>query len=118
MSKMHCVSATAVMRDAPNDTATTVSEVLFGEELSIVAEAASGFSEVRSTHDQYSGFIRNTVLAPRNTPATHRVNVRSTLVFPEPGVKHPPNVGYCAAMLFTFGGITQPLISFYTAKHD
>lgn len=90
MSKMHCVSATAVMRDAPNDTATTVSEVLFGEELSIVAEAASGFSEVRSTHDQYSGFIRNTVLAPRNTPATHRVNVRSTLVFPEPGVKHPP----------------------------
>ncbi len=90
MQAMHCVSATAVMRDAPSDSATAVSELLFGEDVLVEAEAACEFVAVRSDHDQYAGYVRREALAPKQTQATHTVSVRATLVFPEPSVKQPP----------------------------
>lgn len=87
---MYCATATAVMREAPRANAIAVSEVLFGEEVQVLDDAGSGFVEARSTHDDYTGFIDAGDLAKPITSATHRVSARSTLVFPEPGVKYPP----------------------------
>ncbi|WP_421708904.1 C40 family peptidase [Algihabitans sp.] len=64
------------------------SQVLFGEPL-LVFEEKGGWAWVQSEADGYVGYLETTALAPRHATATHRVAVRSTLLFPEPDIKAP-----------------------------
>lgn len=64
------------------------SQVLFGEPL-LVFEEKDGWAWVQSQADGYVGYLEMTVLAPPDAIATHRVAVRSTLLFPEPDIKAP-----------------------------
>lgn len=64
------------------------SQVLLGEPLLVFAEE-DGWAWVQSDADGYVGYVETTALAPRTETATHRVAVRSTLLFPEPDIKVP-----------------------------
>lgn len=85
-----CIAPTCVLFDAPSTSATAVSEVLFGETVSVLAKAEAGFIEVECSHDAYRGFAHAQYFAETEAVANYRVSVRSTLVFASPNIKTPP----------------------------
>lgn len=64
------------------------SQVLLGEPLTVFEER-DGWAWLQSDSDGYVGYVEAGTLAPRGPAATHRVAVRSTLLFPEPDIKAP-----------------------------
>lgn len=85
-----CIAPCGVLRDSPNASATAVSEVLFGESVSITGAETQGFYPVRSEHDNYAGYALASEFAESSALADFHVIARATLLFPEPSIKKPP----------------------------
>lgn len=71
--------------DAPLDT-----EALRGESVRLFEATAEGWSWVQLERDGYVGWIPSEALAQPDAPASHRVAVPRTFVFPGPNIKLPP----------------------------
>ena len=76
-----------IMQAEAADSSICVSECLYGERLEFLSEK-NGFFEVKNTVDGYTGFVfsKNTQTAP-SEPVTHKVIVRSSLLFAQPDIK-------------------------------
>ena len=84
------VSASSLpLRRAPRADANLDTEVLYGETL-VVFDEADGWAWVQLDHDGYVGYVPADELRDLGAPATHRVTVLRTYVFPEPDAKVPP----------------------------
>lgn len=83
------VAAALPLRRAPHDTATLDTEALHGETL-VVFDERDGWAWVQLDHDGYVGYVPVGGLGDVSAPATHRVAVLRTYVFPEPDAKAPP----------------------------
>jgi cell wall-associated NlpC family hydrolase len=84
------VSASSLpLRRAPRDEANLDTEVLHGETL-VVFDEADGWAWVQLDHDGYVGYVPVEGLGDPGKPATHRIAVLRTYVFPEPDAKVPP----------------------------
>jgi cell wall-associated NlpC family hydrolase len=66
------------------------SELLYGEE-AVLYEDDAGFAYVQSARDGYVGYAVSPAFRPRRAPATHRVAVSRTHLYPGPNIKLPPN---------------------------
>ncbi|MGQ3353068.1 MAG: C40 family peptidase [Phreatobacter sp.] len=66
------------------------SELLLGEEVTVYDEDG-GFAYVQSDRDGYVGYAIAGAFRPRRGPATHRVKVARTHLYPGPSIKLPPN---------------------------
>jgi cell wall-associated NlpC family hydrolase len=66
------------------------SELLLGEEVTVYDEDG-GFAYVQSDRDGYVGYAIAGAFRPRRGPATHRVTVARTHLYPGPSIKLPPN---------------------------
>ncbi len=65
------------------------SELLLGEEVTVYDEDG-GFAYVQSDRDGYVGYALAGAFRPRRRPATHRVGVARTHLYPGPSIKLPP----------------------------
>jgi cell wall-associated NlpC family hydrolase len=71
--------------DAPLDT-----EALRGEAVRLFEATVEGWSWGQLVRDSYVGWMPSEALVVPGAPATHRVAVPRTLVFPGPDIKPPP----------------------------
>lgn len=69
--------------DAPLDT-----QALHGEYVTVY-EDHEGYAWAQIESDGYVGYLPSAALAPIGPPATHRVNVRRTFIYPAPNMKLP-----------------------------
>lgn len=69
--------------------ATTESELLHGEPV-MVFEEREGWAWIQSGIDDYVGYVEASAIGPAHAPATHRVSVMSTFLYPDADLKHPP----------------------------
>jgi len=74
------------MRGRPDNSAEATSELLFGEEVTVIFRR-SDWAEIESLTDGYRGFMPAAALADAGPPATHRVAAIRTLLFAEPNLK-------------------------------
>lgn len=82
-------AATAPMHAAPDSAAEPVSELLFGERLTVY-EVADGWAWVKSTLDDYVGYLKGELLSRETEPPTHVVDALATHIYPVPGIKAVP----------------------------
>jgi hypothetical protein len=50
-----------------------------------------GYAYIQSERDGYVGYVVEPAVRPRRAPATHRVAVLRTHLYPGPSIKLPPN---------------------------
>jgi cell wall-associated NlpC family hydrolase len=72
--------------DAPLDT-----EALKGERVRVEEVSPEGWCRGTLEADGYAGWLPENALAAPGLPATHKVTVPRTLVFPGPSIKLPPS---------------------------
>ncbi|HEX2257448.1 MAG TPA: NlpC/P60 family protein [Afifellaceae bacterium] len=85
------VAATvASLRRRPAPDASLDTEALRGEAVHLFEETAEGWAWVQLARDGYVGWMPSEALVEPGAPATHRVSVPRTLVFPGPDIKLPP----------------------------
>jgi len=77
----------ASLRAAPSDDATQVSELLYGESITVY-EMESGWAWVQAARDHYVGYVRSDALGD-TMAATLRVIAPMTPVFAAPDLKSP-----------------------------
>ena len=77
----------ASLRAAPSDDATQVSELLYGESITVY-EMERGWAWMQAARDHYVGYVRSDALGD-TMAATLRVTVPMTPVFAEPDLKSP-----------------------------
>ncbi len=77
------------MRKAPRFDAPQLTEVLMGETLRVFAED-EGWAFVQLDGDGYVGYVAADALGEIGEPATHKVRVPSTFIYPEPSIKTQP----------------------------
>ncbi|MCA0320630.1 MAG: NlpC/P60 family protein [Proteobacteria bacterium] len=65
-------------------------ELLLGEEVQVY-DVQGGYAYIQSERDGYVGYVVEPALRPRRAPATHRVAVPRTHLYPGPSIKLPPN---------------------------
>lgn len=83
-------AAVAPLRRRPAPDAPLDTEALRGEAVNVFETTAEGWAWVQLTRDCYVGWMPSDALAEPGAPATHRVIVPRTLVFPGPDIKLPP----------------------------
>lgn len=78
------------LRREPNADAALDTQLLHGEDVTVYDEA-DGWAWVQNRHDDYVGYVRSDGLGPAAAaPATHKVAVMRTYLFPAPDIKAPP----------------------------
>lgn len=82
-------AATAAVHDRPDPASTRISELLYGEAVSVY-EVRDGWAWLQSALDDYVGYVRAEALAAGAGAPDHRVAVLSTHLYPEPRLKAPP----------------------------
>jgi cell wall-associated NlpC family hydrolase len=65
-------------------------EILYGEEVQVY-DVQGGYAYIQSERDGYVGYVFEPAVRPRRAPATHRVAVLRTHLYPGPSIKLPPN---------------------------
>ncbi|QYE34791.1 C40 family peptidase [Polymorphobacter sp. PAMC 29334] len=83
---MHAVVAAAMLRTAPEDNATAVSAVLFGEKFTVF-DVAHGWAWGQCDHDSYVGWVRASAIKPGMVSPTHRVTAPTAAIFARPDIK-------------------------------
>ncbi len=69
-----------------------LTQVLMGEAMRVF-DAREGWAWVQLDADGYVGYVAEDMLAAPAAPATHRIAVPSTFMFPAPGLKTQPVIG-------------------------
>ena len=82
------VAGVADVKSAPAPDAPLDTQALRGEQV-VVYEDHEGYAWAQLESDGYVGYLPSVALAPVGLPATHRVNVRRTFVYPGPNMKLP-----------------------------
>jgi cell wall-associated NlpC family hydrolase len=82
-------SGTVPLRDAPDDGARQVSELLFGEDF-VVYDTRDGWVWGQCAADDYVGYARAGDLHPEPLGPTHKIGALRAHVFSEPDLKSPP----------------------------
>ena len=85
---MRLILPSAPMRGLADFAAQATSELLFGETFDVLLEE-NGFAFGQNRRDGYVGFVPIEELVPADGAPTHRVCVRSALVFDRPDIKSP-----------------------------
>jgi len=88
-TRMRVAAPSAFLRKRPDDRAEALTELLFGEEVSVMF-SRSDWAEIESLTDGYKGFLPAAALAEPGPPATHQVVALRTLAYPEPNLRVPP----------------------------
>lgn len=83
------VAGAAALRRAPADDAPQDSQLLFGETVRVF-ETRGDWAWVANDRDGYVGYCRADRLGPPGAPATHRVAVLRTYLYPGASLKIPP----------------------------
>jgi cell wall-associated NlpC family hydrolase len=86
---MRIVAPSAFLRGRPDAKAEALTELLFGEDVSVSFSRAD-WAEVESLTDGYKGFMPAAALGEAGPAPTHQVSALRTLVYPEPNFKVPP----------------------------
>jgi hypothetical protein len=84
------VAAQASVRHSPSTDASLDTEALQGERVIVHEMTVEGWCRGTLEADGYSGWLPAGALGPPGPPATHKVAVARTLVFPGPSIKLPP----------------------------
>jgi len=84
------VAAQASVRHSPCPDASLDTEALKGERVIVHELTVEGWCHCTLEADGYPGWVPAGTLGPPGPPATHRVAVPRTLVFPGPSIKLPP----------------------------
>ena len=87
--RLQVTAGVADVRTAPTPDAALDTQALAGE-IVTVFEDHEGFAWAQLEADDYVGYLPSAVLAPPGPPATHRIVVRRTFVYPGPNMKLPP----------------------------
>jgi cell wall-associated NlpC family hydrolase len=80
----------APVRRHPSPDAPLGTEALKGERVRVEEVSPEGWCRGRLEADGYAGWLPANALAAPGLPATHKVTVPRTLVFPGPSIKLPP----------------------------
>jgi NlpC/P60 family/Bacterial dipeptidyl-peptidase Sh3 domain len=83
-------AAQASVRQSPSPDASLDTEALKGERVIVHEMTAEGWCRGTLEADGYSGWLPAGALGRPGPPATHKVAVPRTLVFPGPSIKLPP----------------------------
>lgn len=83
-----CTVAAAMVRSHPDDGATAVSALLFGESFTVF-DVAGGWAWGQCQHDRYVGWIGASALEPPAGTVTHRIVAPTAAVFAAPDIKAP-----------------------------
>ena len=87
---MRVVAGRAAMRGRPDAAASMVSELVFGEDVTVY-DRANGWAWVQAAHDDYVGYVAAADLGVAEDPApTHRVGVPVSHLYPGGDLKRPP----------------------------
>ena len=84
------VAPQAPMRHEPRHDALLDTEALRGEVVTVYETTEEGWSWGQLQSDNYVGWLPTDALGAVGQPATHRVAVMRTLLFPAPSIKMPP----------------------------
>jgi hypothetical protein len=87
------VAPSAPVRHAPRPDALLDTEALRGEIVTVYDATEEGWSWGQLQSDSYVGWLPTDALGPVGAPATHRVAVMRTLMFPAPSLKTAPLEG-------------------------
>lgn len=85
---MRICSQSANLYSQPDQSAETISQALYGEQLELL-QAKDQWSEIRLRNDGYSGYIENRHIQSSENQSTHRIKQRSTPLFTQPDIKSP-----------------------------
>ncbi|QPC43858.1 C40 family peptidase [Kaustia mangrovi] len=88
----HVIAPALGLRRRPEPDAALLTEALMGERVRVFDER-DGWAWVQIEEDGYVGYARAGSLAPEAQPATHRVSVPRTFLYPQPDVKSQPVTG-------------------------
>jgi cell wall-associated NlpC family hydrolase len=86
---MRIAAPSAFMRGRPDAKAEALTELLFGEDVSVMFSRAD-WAEIESLTDGYKGFLPAAALGEAGPAPTHLVTALRTLAYPEPNLKVPP----------------------------
>ena len=88
-TRMRVVAPSAFLRGRPDAKAEALTELLYGEEVS-VSFLRADWAEVENLTDGYRGFLPAVALGELGPTPTHHVSALRTLAYPEPNVKVGP----------------------------
>lgn len=83
------VTAVAPLRRQPRPGAPLDTELLFGEDVTVL-DRSDGWAWIKSHRDDYVGYVPSGSVGPAGPPATHRMAALRGFVFPRPDLKAPP----------------------------
>ncbi len=87
-TRMRVATPSAFLRGRPDEKAEALTELLFGEDVSVSFSRAD-WAEVESLVDGYKGFMLASALTQPISDPTHRISALRTHVYPEPSMKTP-----------------------------
>ena len=85
---MDCRASWAMLRAGPDNNATAVSALLFGEMFRVL-DLANGWAWGQCCHDRYVGWVREDALSAAPQRPTHRIVSPTAAVFAGPDIKSP-----------------------------
>lgn len=85
---MRCQRGKTVLYPAPDESAESDTELLYGEHF-MVYDRGDGFAWGQAALDGYTGYVRETALAPLGPPPAWRVTASSTFVYARANLKSP-----------------------------
>src|SRR3984957_639069 len=88
-TRMRIAAPSAFMRGRPDAKAEALTELLFGEDVTVMFSRAD-WAEIESLTDGYKGFLPAAALGEAGPAPTHLVTALRTLAYPEPNLKVPP----------------------------
>jgi len=87
--RLRVTRPSAFLRGRPDDSAEALTELLFGEDVSVIFRRTD-WAEIETLTDGYKGFVSAEALAETGPAPTHRVVALRSWLYPEPNVKVPP----------------------------
>jgi cell wall-associated NlpC family hydrolase len=88
-TRMRVVAPSVFLRKRPDDKAEALTELLFGEDVSVMFSRAD-WAEIESLTDGYKGFMPAAALGEPGAAPTHVVTALRTLAYPEPNIRVLP----------------------------
>ena len=88
-TRMRIAAPSAFLRGRPDAKAEALTELLFGEEVSVMFRRAD-WAEIENLTDGYKGFLPAAALDEAGAAPTHLITALRTLAYPEPNLKVPP----------------------------
>jgi cell wall-associated NlpC family hydrolase len=112
----------APMRRSPSPDAPLDTEALKGERVFIEETSPEGWCRGELEADGYVGWLPTNALGPPGPPATHKVAVPRTLVFPGPSIKLPPLEGLSLGCRLAVARLQEPFavtgsVGYVPARH-